>query len=377
MVLGGSLPASGKPGRRQREQHRGRRDRGGPGPALHGVAPARRGRLAAGRLLDRAADERQPQAIHPGAEVGQQRGQQRDRRDHHDQDGERGRDGDAVHVGQAREGQAEHRDHDRRAREDHAAAGGRHGLDDGVVAVLALAERRAEAREHQQRVVDAHADADQARHRRRPVRHVDDVGQQHDQAAGGDPETEERDQQRQAGGDHRAERDQQHDRGAEEPEALGARRLLRGVDRIPAELDLEPVAAVLLRGGDQLLAVLLGHVPARDGQRQRGRADLAVLRDTDLGRLGDVIDLLRLGEEGVDAPLGVSALGAGRVLPDDVDLLAGVAAEALLGQLAGGLRLRARRVVVGVVLAGERRADADDHHRGEEPGEHHAAAPAK
>jgi hypothetical protein len=60
----------------------------------------------------------------------------------------------------------------------------------------------------------------------------------------------------------------------------------------------------------------------------------------------------------------------------DVDLLAGVAAEALLGQLTGRLRLGARRVVVGIELAGERAADADDHHRGDDPGQHHAAAPA-
>ena len=80
---------------------------------------------------------------------------------------------------------------------------------------------------------------------------------------------------------------------------------------------------------------------------------------------------------GIDyALLGGGALGAGRVLPDDVDLLARVAAEALLGQDAGGLGLRAGRVVVGVVLAGQRGADADDHDGGNDPGQHHAAAPA-
>src|SRR3712207_8710828 len=35
-----------------------------------------------------------------------------------------------------------------------------------------------------------------------------------------------------------------------------------------------------------------------------------------------------------------------------------------------------RSVVVGVVLAGERRADADDHDHGDEPGRDHAAAAA-
>ena len=46
--------------------------------------------------------------------------------------------------------------------------------------------------------------------------------------------------------------------------------------------------------------------------------------------------------------------GAGGVLPDHVDLLARVAVEALLGDIARGLGLRAGRVVVGLELAGER-----------------------
>ena len=200
-----------------------------------------------------------------------------------------------------------------RAGDDHAAPGRRDGLDHRVVAVLAVGHRRAEARQDEQRVVDAHADPDQARDGRRPVGHVDDVGQQDDQAAGRDAQAHERDHQRQAGGDDRPEGDQQDDRGAEEAEALGARRLLRGVDRVAAELDLEPVAAVLLGGGDQLLAVLLGHVPARDGQRQGGRADRAVLARRGSSVCGrDVVDLLGVGQEGVDA---LARGGAARARP--------------------------------------------------------------
>jgi hypothetical protein len=66
--------------------------------------------------------------------------------------------------------------------------------------------------------------------------------------------------------------------------------------------------------------------------------------------MGDVVDLLRLGKEGVDALPGTGARGAGRILPDDIDLLAGIAAEALLCEVAGRLRLRPRSVVIGVVL---------------------------
>ena len=200
---------------------------------------------------------------------------------------------------------------------------------------LPVVHRRSEPGQHEQRVVDADADPDQAGHRRRPVGHVDDVGQQHDQAAGGDAEAEQRDHERQAGGDDRAERDQQHDRGAEEPEPLGARRRLRGVDRVAAELDLEPVAAVPLGGVDQLLAVLLRDVPAgRPSAAAWSTPILPFSRDADRGAPDDVVDLLRLREERVDPLLRARAPGAGRVLPDDVDLLAGVAAEALLGQLA-------------------------------------------
>jgi hypothetical protein len=310
------------------------------------------------------------------AEVGEQRGQQRDRGDHHDEHGERGRDGDAVHVGQAGQREPEDGDHHGGAGQDHAAPGGGDGLDDGVMRILAVGQRGAEARQDEQRVVDADADPDQAGDRRRPVGDVDDVREQHDQPARRDAEAEEGDQQRQAGGDHRAEGDQQHDRGAEEPEALRAGGLLRGVDRIAAELDLEAVAAVLLRSGDQLLATLLRDVPARDRQRERRGADLAVLGDPDFGGRGDVVDLLGLGEEGVDAFLRGGALSARGVLPDDVDLLPGVAGEAVLGQLARGLGLGARGVVVGVVFAGQRGADADDHDERGDPRQHHAAAAA-
>ena len=242
--------------------------------------------------------------------------------------------------------------------------------------VLAVGQRGAEAGQHEQRVVDPDADPDQAGDRGRPVGHVDDVGEQQDQAAGGDAEAEQRDQERQAGRDHRAERDQQHDRGAEEAEPLRGGRLLRAVDRVAAELDLEPVAAVGLRRGDQLLAVLLGDVPAVDRQRQRGRADRALLGDPDRRGVADVVDRARLGEERVDALLDGRAVGAVGVLPDDVDLLAGVAGEALLGELARRLRLRARSVVVGVVLARQGATDADDDDRGCDPGQHHAAAAA-
>ena len=130
-------------------------------------------------------------------------------------------------------------------------------------------------------------------------------------------------------------------------------------------------------------AAAISFSPSFFGTSQPGTVNGSVVdpivpsRETRIGACGgDVIDLLRLGEEGVEALSGGGARGAGRILPDDVDLLAGVAGEALLGEVARRLRLRSGRVVVGVVLARQRGADADDHDRGGDPGQHHAAAAA-
>jgi hypothetical protein len=89
-----------------------------------------------------------------------------------------------------------------------------------------------------------------------------------------------------------------------------------------------------------------------------------------------VLDLGRLVEERVDALLNGRGRGTRLVLPDDIDLLAGVAAELTLGERAGGLGLRPGGVVVGAVLAGQRRADTDDENRRDDPAEDHAAAVA-
>ena len=372
----GEAEAHAERGRRQREQDRRAHDHRGPGPPLDGMAPARGGRVAAALLVERPAEQRDPQAVDPVAEVGEQRRQQRDRGQHHHEHGDRSRDRDSVHVGQTGEGEAEHGDHHGGAGDDHAAPGGGHGLDDRVVAGLAVPHRRAEPGQDEQRVVDAHADPDQPGDRRGPVGHVDDVGQQDDQPARGDAEAHEGDHERQAGRHHGAEGDQQHDRGAEEAEALGAGRLLGRVDGVAAELDLERAAAVVLGGGDQLLSVLLLDLPAGDRQRERGRADGAVLGDPDRGVRGDVLDLLGLGEEGVEALTGRRAPGAVGVLPDHVDLLSGVPAETGLRQVARRLGLGSRGVVVGLVLAGEGGAHADDHDRGGHPREDHATAAA-
>ena len=376
----GSLPASGKPEahaerrRGQREQNRRGSDRRDPGPALDPVCPARGGRVRpAVNLVEVAAQERQPPLVHTRAEVGQQRRQQGDRGRRDDEHRDRGRERHPVHVREAGEAEAEDRDHHGRAGDDHAAPGGGHRLDDRIVRVLAGVQCAAEAGEDEQCVVDPDPDPDQTGDGRGPVGDIDEVCEDQDQPAGGDAEPDQRHPQRQARGDDRAEGDQQHDRGAEEPEALGARRALRLVDHVPAELDLQAVAAVVLRGGDQLLALLLLHLPAGDGHGQGRGPDRAVVGDAGRRRLGDVLDLARGGEEVVEPLLDGGAVGARLVLPDDVDLLPRIAAELLLGQVPGGLGLGARRVVVGVVLAGDRRPDSDRGDERDDPGDDDAA----
>ena len=179
-----------------------------------------------------------------------------------------------------------------------------------------------------------------------------------DQAAGGDAEADERDHQRQAGGDDRAERDQQHDRRAEEAEPLRAGRVLRGVDRVAAELDLHAVAAVVPR---RRRSAARRPPSARPSRRWSAAASSS--RSCRRARPGSAVasatwsTCWALARKASMRALGGGAPRAGRVLPHDVDLLPGVAAEALLGEVARGLGLRARRVVVGVVLAGHGRAE--------------------
>ena len=225
---------------------------------------------------------------------------------------------------------------------------------------LPAVHRGAEAGEHQQRVVDPDADPDQPGHGGRPVGHVDDVGQQRDQAAGGDAEPDQGDRERQAGGDDRAERDQQHDRGAEEPDALGAGLRLRGVDRIAAELDLRGRRRCCRRRRRSAARRSPWARPSRATVIGSVVAPIVPSFETRIGVCGrDVRRPSRASAKNASRRSCAAGLcGAGRVLPDDVDLLPGVAAEALLGEVARGLRLRSRGVVVGVVVARRARSRA-------------------
>ena len=88
----------------------------------------------------------------------------------------------------------------------------------------------------------------------------------------------------------------------------------------------------------------------------------------------DVVDLIRFGEERLDPLARSGAVRAGRVLPDDVDLLAGVAVELPLGEVGRGLGLGPGGVVVGVELPRERGAEPDRNDHCRDPSQDHAAA---
>ena len=109
------------------------------------------------------------------------------------------------------------------------------------------------AGDDEQRVVDADAEPDQQRQLRAERRHVDHVREQADDRDAG-AEREARGEQRQHHRQQRAEDDEQDDRRGEEAERGAARALLVGLlDRLPAELDLQPVPVGRLRPVDDAL----------------------------------------------------------------------------------------------------------------------------
>ena len=113
-------------------------------------------------------------------------------------------------------------------------------------------------------------------------------------------------EQRQQRRPQRAEGDREHDRGGDEADELArpAARLLRGLlDPAAAELDLQPVAARVLGGGDQLVVGGLRHVGDRllAVHVHVGERDRAVLGDLPRGgalreRAVDALDVRALGD---------------------------------------------------------------------------------
>ena len=112
------------------------------------------------------------------------------------------------------------------------------------------------AGDDEQRIVDRHGQAEHQRQRRRGRRQVDEAARGGD-SADADPDTEDRRQQGQAGGEQRAERDNEYDRGDADADDLGAALLGLCLDRVTPHLHLQPGIARGLDGCGQGVARLL------------------------------------------------------------------------------------------------------------------------
>ena len=282
----------------------------------------------------------------PGAHEPQHRRADGDRDEH--RDGDRGG-GDHSHLGEDRDAGQDERpegDDHRGAGEHHGAAGGGHGPRDRLAQVHPVQDVAAVPVDDEQRVVDADREPEHQRERRCRRVELDDR-RERDRSAQAHPDTEQRDEQRQAGGDEAAEHDDEHEHrdaqaedlaGADEHGLLGdleavVRRHAGGLEGGGAPLrDQGPVGrrhglGVLveahLRDG---IAPVLADQPGAGGRRVHGGAVL-VLRATrrELGlALGQVglagLDLLRAlldlgaqpGDRGV---VGVRPRRAGRARP--------------------------------------------------------------
>ena len=134
--------------------------RDGNGPSSDEVRPAPpEAVLGIGRLDDPLRHH--AQAVDPVPEQGQQRREQRDRRqDGHGRD-EHAADPDRADERQRQEDHAQEADGDGRAGDDHRAARVPHRLDERGLDVLAVGELLAEAEDHQERVVERHPEPDE------------------------------------------------------------------------------------------------------------------------------------------------------------------------------------------------------------------------
>jgi hypothetical protein len=307
--------------------------------------------------------ERRP--VDPRAELGQHRGQQGEGRgeDEEDRDHDPERDRAEGRAGD---------EHHRRQRDDHGQAGEEDRLAGGVhrprhrlARRQALAEERAaEPHHHEQGVVDAERKGEHQREVHRPDRDRREQGAEIEDT-GGEDEADDRQHQRQAGGDQRAEgedEDRQRHRPGEE---LGLQhRLFVGLVEVgphaggageagfdPGGGDAGQLTLELARGGDHPVRVL--------GRRGADHGGVAVAGDRDAG-LGrdDFADRRVGGERALDA--AKRALEGGALdreplrVDGDLQTVGAGTGEGRVDLPADGDRLRAGRFPAG---AGERGLD--------------------
>ena len=196
---------------------------------------------------EHAVQQRDPRAVHPAAELGQQRRQHGDRAEHGDRDDDDRADGERVERRVADQEQPGHRaDHGRAGHQDRVARGLGRDLD-GVAGGVALGPLLALALEVEQRVVDADGHADQHDHAGHGGVGVDQVrDRSQDADRGGHAGAGE--QHRDAGRDQGAEGEQHQDQRHRQAERLGRGEVVGDpvVDRL-VEADVAGLADVELR----------------------------------------------------------------------------------------------------------------------------------
>ena len=202
---------------------------------------------------------------------------------------------------------------------------------------------------------------------------VGDVGQggQQGDAAGADPEADQRDADRQAGGHERAEGQEQDQQRQADADQLGrAARLADVLRHLAAQLDLvAPVGEVgcgVLELDHAAVVLEVGHRHVVLHGDHRGAA---VLADDGRRDLRDVVDRVRkLLPGGVE---GAVVEGACVRVDDDPGVSAGEGGELVLQQVVGTLAARAGDDVVVVERAADRAGQAEDHDGGGQPGPDH------
>ena len=235
----------------------------------------------------------------------QQRRQQGQRRDHREEDRDRRGRRDPVEEVEAEQEHPQQRDDHGDPGEQHRSAGGVDRRDRRVALLHAFVEAVAESGQDEEGVVDPDAEADHRRQDDREVGGVEDVGPDRHQAEA-DAEGEERGDQRQAHRHDRAEGQQQdHDRGEQSDREGGvAFFLFCFLDRVAAELDVQPFAVRALGDGDDFSRLFFVQLVVRDVELDRRVGDLAVIADRRgaafLVRAGDFADVRELGDFGED-----------------------------------------------------------------------------
>ena len=398
--------AESEGGSGQGEHQRRGRHRGDRGASLHALDPAqpepgplglsdgrrglgdrrrglgdRRRRLGSRPRAASPEPDRRPSArlADPPPDQAEQCGQQRERGEQHQHHTDRRGHRRAAEQAHPEGEHPEQRDHDRDSGKENGTARGIDRRLDRLLHIPAVApEVLAEAGDDKQCVVDAHAEPDHQRQLGGEARHVDHVASERDNADPG-AEAEQRRGDRKTHGGERPEADQQdHNRRSDSDDRREPERgLLRLLNGLAAQLDVERRRAGRFGGGDDA-------VDRRHRERVRalvevdgGKADRPVAGDRLLaGGIGaDHARHVRQTGDPRQHRLDRGAIGAARERPisglkHDLVGVARLGGELALQQVDGLLRAGARQREAARGLLSDRARDREDPDHGDDPGHH-------